>query len=168
MKVKVIYTLWAADGFDEPLGGGVHELDALNEDQYRAVASAAAGGALEIVGATAAERKLLEPHVQSQEDGEAAQAAAFASGDWHIGNLQNYIATSRARLEAEGSFEPGDKLRLSLGIVEAAADLAARTGEPVDAGDAAREVVHAHETSPDVVAAAAASRDESANEGDPS
>lgn len=92
MKVRVIYSVWGADGFDEPLHGGEHDLDvgAMTEEQHRSLAGGEAGGALEIVDPTRAERKLLDAHVQSQEDGEKAYAAAVESGEWQEGNVAQF------------------------------------------------------------------------------
>lgn len=131
MKLKVVYMLWGADGFDEPLGGGTHDLEDVTEEQARSIAGAAASGVVEVLEASKAEQKLLDGHVQSQEDGEAAWQAAFESGDWHVGNLQNYVATGRARLEGDGKFEPGEKRRLAESIIQVNAELEQRTGEPV-------------------------------------
>jgi hypothetical protein len=80
VKIRVVYSLWGADGFDEPFGGGIHELESLTVAQARSIAGAEAAGVVEVVEATDEERQVLDPHVQSQEDGEAAWQAA--QGDW--------------------------------------------------------------------------------------
>jgi hypothetical protein len=106
VKVRVIYSLWGADGFDEPLSGGEHDLGDLTEEQARSVAGAEAGGVLEVLDATKAERALLAPHVQSQEDGEAALAAATESGEWQEGNLAQFEHEVAAGVRAATLEEP--------------------------------------------------------------
>lgn len=130
MKVRVIYSVWGADGFDEPFGGGVHELEDVTEEQARSIASAAAAGAVEVIDASKAERSLLDGHVQSQEDGEAAYAAAQESGAWQHGNLTDFIATREQRLAELDEHDPerGDteerRSVLAAHITEARARLA--------------------------------------------
>lgn len=98
MKVKVIYSVWGADGFEEPLHGGEHDLEDLTEEQARSVAGGVAGRALELVDATPEDIELLHPHIQSQEDGEAAYAAAQESGRWNHGNLLGFAAAGKDAL----------------------------------------------------------------------
>lgn len=135
MKVKVVYSLWAADGFAEPLYGGVHDLEDVTEEQARSIAGARSAGVVEVVEATDDELALLEPHVQSQEDGEAAYAAAQESGRWQHGNLVNFIAERKRKLvhddavaakQAKGKvLTPAEREAVERQIVEAEERLAA-------------------------------------------
>lgn len=127
MKLKVVYSQWGADGFDEPLGGGQHDLEDVTEEQARSIAGAAATGVVEVLDATAAEKKLLEGHVQSQEDGEAAFDAAqgewveavlddagalkepgYWSGAWTHGHLSNFMAEQKNRLTHDDAARTGN------------------------------------------------------------
>lgn len=126
MKVRVVYSVWGADGFDRPLAGGDHELEDVTAEQARSIAGAAAAGVVEVLDATDAERALLEGHVESQEDGEAAQAAAMGewiddvrdddgilvepgrwSGGWTHGNLTNFVAVQKDRLAYDDQVNAG-------------------------------------------------------------
>lgn len=124
MKVRVIYSVWGADGFDEPLHGGEHDLGDLTEEQARSVAGGYYGGALEIVDATKAERALLEPHVQTQEDGEKAYDAAVESGDWQEGNLQAHVAVWSERLaDPDSGLDDEQRAKLTSDVAVAQATL---------------------------------------------
>lgn len=107
MKIRVIYSQWGADGFDAPLGGGDHDLETVTEEQARSIAGAAAAGVVEVLDATAAEQTLLEPHVQSQEDGEAAFAAA--QGEWVEAVYEDVVDKETGLVVGVGSklVEPG-------------------------------------------------------------
>lgn len=78
MKLEVLHTQWAAE--DEVFAGGVHEIEKPTADFLRLVAGAEAAGSVVVLDASDAHRAKLDRHVQSQEDGEAAYAAA--QGDW--------------------------------------------------------------------------------------
>lgn len=121
MLIKVTYTLLGVEGADEPLTGGVHDLEAegiaLNDTLIRSIAGAEAAGALEVLEATPEQRAALDSHVQSQEDGEAAYAAAVASGEWEQGNLQQFLIYSHDLIVAQP--DTADRAYLEVGIADA-------------------------------------------------
>lgn len=88
MKFEVIHAQWAvedrANADAEPVSvvfpGGVHDDVKLTKKSAPVFAAAEAAGSIVIHDVTDAERQLLDGHVQSQEDGEAALAEAM--GDW--------------------------------------------------------------------------------------
>lgn len=108
MKIEVVYSRWTADGGID-LAGGKHEIEKPSATVLRMIAGAEAGGAVRVLSATKDERKALDRHVQSQEDGEAALAAAMgepdeggqASGPWQHGNHVDFIAQRRALLDSD-------------------------------------------------------------------
>jgi hypothetical protein len=136
MKINVVYSLWGADelAFD----GGVHDVtvigDGTAESPYLSpavVGGAEASGVIEVVEATSEERAALDAAVQSQEDGEAAYAAAQEDGSWHEGNLEQFLLTARQELD-DPDAELTDERRAALerGIADAEgrrAELGAKT-----------------------------------------
>lgn len=87
MKVDVLHAECGLG--DEVLVGGPQDV-VVTAENAPLLAGAAAAGALNIVEASDEERSLLDGHVQAQEDGEAAYAAAQADGTWREGNELQY------------------------------------------------------------------------------
>lgn len=120
MKIEVVYSLWGADGLDEALQGGEHEIEKPSAKLLRSIAGAEAAGVVRVVKATREERIALNRHVQSQEDGEKAYAKAQGepdesgqmTGPWQHGNHVDFIAQRRAVLKADEGMidEPGATL----------------------------------------------------------
>jgi len=115
MRVEVIYTVWGADG-DEYVGG-VHEIEKPSGKFLKLAAAAEAAGAIKVLQASAEERAKMKTHVQSQADGEAANAKAVESGDWHKANLDQFIADADARLA--GELDDSARAFLETGLREA-------------------------------------------------
>lgn len=92
MRISVVYSRWGADGFDEPLHGGEHDLEGVTAEQARSIAGAHAAGAVEVLDASPEEEKLLDGHVQTQADGEAALEAAM--GDWVDDVYEEHLDTA--------------------------------------------------------------------------
>lgn len=107
MKIEVLDSLWGAD--DETFVNGIHEIPKPSKAFLRLVAGAEAAGAIAVLDATAAELAALGHHVQSQDDGEAALAAAMGewtdgrwSGDWHDANVAQFELDVRDGTREEG------------------------------------------------------------------
>lgn len=136
MKIEVVYSLWAADGAKQPFQGGVQgpdersELASPSAKLLRSIAGAEAAGVVRVVEATKDERAKLDRAVQSQKDGERAQAKAMGdphpdllddgrenplagvmSGPWQHGNHADFVAQRRALLKAAAT--PGSDVVLT-------------------------------------------------------
>jgi len=85
MKFEVLTTQWATE--EETFAGGENEVTSPSASFLKLVGAAESAGTLTVTECTDAEREKLDKSVQSQEDGEAAYAAAQESGEWHEGNL---------------------------------------------------------------------------------
>jgi hypothetical protein len=88
---------------DHVLRGGENVLEVTAENAPL-VAGAEAAGTIRVLEATDAERALLDGHVESQEDGEAAYDAAVADGRWAEGQAVE-LAAEEADLAAHEALE---------------------------------------------------------------
>jgi hypothetical protein len=135
-KIEVVYGVWGFGATEDKeatvLDGGLHEdfeITAENAPYIAAAASEQAGPVIRILEVSDAEAKLLDGHVESQEDGEAAYEAAQADGSWHEGNLIGFVHDTEARLalsDDEANLTAGDRAFLRRGLVDAYT----RLGEP--------------------------------------
>lgn len=121
MQIEVLTTVWGAG--DAEFAGGVHEVK-LTRTIAAIVAGAEAAGTIRVVGETAAERKMLDRHVQSQDDGEAAYEKAQAEGRWQHGNLLQFVTERREQLEATSKLHPLQRRRMKSELDHAEAALA--------------------------------------------
>lgn len=132
LTFKVVYNTWGADG--EAYTGGIHTVEDPTPEFLALLAGAEAVGAVEVID-DHGHRATIDSHVQSQEDGEAANEAAVASGDWHIGNLQQFVVGTQARLAAaddpdqDAPLEDWERAKLTTDIADAQAQLAEREAQ---------------------------------------
>lgn len=106
MEIEVVYSRWSYDGGE--LVGGVHEIENPSKRLLKAIGAAADSGAVVVKSASGEERSTIERAVQSQKDGEKAYAKAQESGDWHEGNLLDFVVRSEQALTAHArSVETG-------------------------------------------------------------
>jgi hypothetical protein len=134
VQIEVLTSVWGAD--DQEFPGGVHDVK-LTRKLAPLVAGAEAAGAIVVVDATSAERKLLERHVQSQEQAEKAQAKAMGdpdpetgspTGPWQHGNHVDFVAQAKARLHADdpdARLTAAERAALERDVAEAQARLEA-------------------------------------------
>lgn len=129
MQIEVVYTVWGAE--DVVFQGGIHELSAdecacgethgaPSAELLRLIAGAEATGSVNVLDYSDGERTTLDSHVQSQEDGEAALVeamgdwvppvkddagamleAGYWTGEWHEGNLTQFILRLEDMLAAD-------------------------------------------------------------------
>jgi hypothetical protein len=111
VRIEVVHAHWGAE--DEVYERGEHELAKPSKKLLRLIAGAEAAGAVVVHVATAAERKLLDGHLQSQADGEAAYKKAVADGDWQHGNLTVFIVEREDRLAYSETLPDGHEEKLS-------------------------------------------------------
>lgn len=88
MKIRVLHTVWGAE--DEAFEGGEHEISSPSAAFLKLAAGAEAGGAIEILDETKAERAKLARAIESDEDSLAKQEKAIASGEWGVANRAQY------------------------------------------------------------------------------
>lgn len=105
MKIEVVYSTWGvgdeASGDAHVFKGGAQEVE-LTPALAPFIAGGAAAGVCRVLEATDEEQALLDGHVQSQEDGEAAYEAATAEGGgWREGQLEQFTLDSQARLDSD-------------------------------------------------------------------
>lgn len=100
MKIEVLHSRWGYE--DDVYEGGAREIEKPSKALLAGIAAAAAAPdpPLRVVSASKDERAAMEGAVQSQEDGESAYAKAQASGEWQLGNLEDYRARARRALLA--------------------------------------------------------------------
>jgi hypothetical protein len=90
---EVVHSQWAAE--DEVFAGGTHTVEDPSAAFLSLLAAAASSGSVLLPPEHAA---IVDEHVQSQADGEAALAAAMGewispgrwSGEWHEANLAQF------------------------------------------------------------------------------
>lgn len=110
MKIEVLHSLWGAD--EHVFEGGEHEILKPSKRLLALIAGGAHAGAVRVVDATAAEQKALDSHIQTQDAGEAAYAAAVAKGRWHHGNLLQFVIDREDRLAYDDTLKHNHPDRL--------------------------------------------------------
>lgn len=127
MKIDVVYSTWGvgdeADGDAHVFSGGEQDVN-LDEQPYLAkyLAAGESAGLVRIVEATDAERAKLEGHVESQEDSEAAYAAAQENGSWQEANLRQFTYDTEYRLslsDEEANLTGEGRTWLTRGLADA-------------------------------------------------
>jgi hypothetical protein len=125
-KIEVVYGVWGFGATEDSeatvLDGGLHEDFEVTKENAPYLAAGEAAGAVRIVEVSDAEAKLLDGHVESQEDSEKAYEAAQADGRWHEGNLTQFVHDTEARLalpDDEANLTAGDRAFLQRGLVDA-------------------------------------------------
>lgn len=110
VKIEVLHSSWGAD--KDVFAAGAHELGKPAKKLLRLIAGAEAAGALTVLEATTAERKLLDGFVQSQKAGEAAYKQALTKGTWQHGNLTNFVLSREDRVAYSDTLEESHEDKL--------------------------------------------------------
>lgn len=147
-KIEGVYSQWGygaeGDSEGEILTGGLHEDFEITKENAAHIAGGESAGAVRILEASDAERALLEGHVESQEDSEAAYDAAQKDGSWREGHLAQFVADTETRLalsNEEANLTDGDREWLTNGLAsaydelgdeDAASAVRARASKPAD------------------------------------
>lgn len=80
LKFEVLNSSWTADGEEFPADGNPYEIERPSKDLVRLASCSHDAGVINVT------EGLDESAYQSQEDGEAAYAAAMENGSWHESN----------------------------------------------------------------------------------
>ena len=123
-QIDVVYSVWGAE--DRVFSGGVQDVTIGVDVDAHILAGGVAAGAVRLVDPSDEVLAALEPHVESQEDSEAAYEAAVASGAWREGHLQQWIAETEERLALsndEANLNDNDRKFLAEGVDKAYVEL---------------------------------------------
>lgn len=125
-KIEVVYGVWGFGATEDSEGtvldGGTHDDFEVTAENAPYLAAGESAGVVRILDASDDERGLLEGHVQTQADGEAAYVAAQESGAWREGQLRSFVHDTEHRLslpDEEANLTVGDRAWLTGGLADA-------------------------------------------------
>lgn len=126
-RINIVYSVWGAEGFDEPFSGGVQTVE-VTPAFAPILAGAVNARVVELVDPSDELLALLDGHVETQEVSDAAYEEAVQSGAWRTGHLQQWITETEQRLalsNEQANLTDGDRAYLQDGLAKAHDELAA-------------------------------------------